>query len=89
MQRLDKLRKYGFGSLIIFNDAAPFEISCCWLFRGSEIPAEMKETDDSELYNWRKADPSDQATRQLVNDYWSWNTKGFGGRKLNQAKIYK
>jgi elongation factor 1-gamma len=89
IQRLDKLRKYGFGSLCIFGaNEPPFEIGCCWLFRGTEIPAEMKECDDAEHYNWKKADTNDSATRQLINDYFTWEGS-FGGKKFNQGKIFK
>jgi len=73
VQRLDKLRKYGFGSLIIFGDEPSLEVSVCFLFRGKEIPPEMTECDDAEHYNWRKADTNDAATRELINDFWAWD----------------
>jgi len=88
IQRLDKLRKYGFGSLIIFGDEPNLEVSVCFLFRGKDIPQEMIECDDSEHYNWRKADTNDPATRELINDFWAWDGS-FGGRKFNQGKIFK
>lgn len=47
IQRLDRLRKYGFGSLIIFGDEPKLEVSICFLFRGQDIPQEMKEVDRS------------------------------------------
>jgi elongation factor 1-gamma len=40
-QRLEKLRKYGFGSVCVFNQEKPFEIGSFWLFRGSDIPQEV------------------------------------------------
>jgi elongation factor 1-gamma len=88
IQRLDKLRKYGFGSLIIFGDEPNLEVTVVFLFRGKEVPAEMVECDDSEHYNWRKADTNDPATRELINDFWAWDGS-FGGRKFNQGKIFK
>jgi len=88
IQRLDKLRKYGFGSLIIFGDEPKLEISSAWLFRGKEIPGEMKEVDDYDQYEWRKADSSDPATRELINDYFCWDGN-LGGKKFNQGKIFK
>jgi len=87
-QRVEKLRKYGFGSVIIFGEEPKLEISCCWLFRGQDMPAEMKECDDAEHYTWRKADIKDEATRKLVSSFWSWEGD-FGGRKMNQGKIFK
>jgi len=89
MQRLEKGRKYCFGSLILFNSSAPFALACCWLFRGTEIPAEMKECEDAELYNWRKVDINDPSQKQLVNDFWCWEGKFGTGRQFNQGKIFK
>jgi elongation factor 1-gamma len=88
VQRLEKLRKYGFGSLAIFGDEPSLQISVCFLFRGKDIPAEMSECDDSEHYDWKKADTNDAATRELINDFWAWDGN-FGGRKFNQGKIFK
>jgi len=90
VQRVEKLRKYGFGSLIIFGEEPSLEISVCFLVRGQELPAEMLETDDTEHYNWRKANLDDPATRELVNDFFAWDGS-FGGRskKFNQGKIFK
>jgi len=88
IQRLDKLRKYGFGSLIIFGDEPNLSVSVVFLFRGKDIPAEMIECDDSEHYTWRKADTNDAATRELINDFFAWDGS-FGGKKFNQGKIFK
>jgi len=88
IQRLDRLRKYGFGSLIIFGDEPKLEISGIWIFRGPDVPAEMTATDDYEQYDWKKLDVSDKATQELVGDYFAWDGS-FEGRKFNQAKIFK
>jgi len=90
IQRLDKLRKYGFGSLIIFGQDPKLEVSGCWLFRGQEPTQDMKETDDYEHYVWTKVDPEDAAQREKVNDFFAWDGT-FGGNHLefNQGKIFK
>jgi len=90
IQRLDKVRKYGFGSLLIFGNEPNLEIGCCWLFRGTEIPQEMKEVDDYEHYTWRKVDIENPADREIVNDYWAWDGKfEKEGRVVNQGKTFK
>jgi elongation factor 1-gamma len=92
LQRLDKLRKYGFGSMLIFGNDGDLEVAGCWLFRGTGIPGEMTECDDAEHYDWKKADTDDAQTRELINDYFAWDsTTQFGGKRLefNQGKIYK
>jgi len=88
MQRLDQLRKYGMGSIIVFGDDEHRQIGSCWLFRGQEIPDEMKEADDWSLYTWRKADLNNSADKALIEDYFAWEGE-FGGRKFNQGKIFK
>jgi len=90
LQRLDKVRKYGFGSLIMFGQDGDLEISACWLFRGKEIPEEMTECDDAEHYTWTQANLDDPATKELINDYFAWDGK-FGGKTqpFNQGKIFK
>lgn len=88
IQRLEKVRKYAFGSLIIFGEEPKLEISCVFLFRGTEMPPEFLAVDDVEHYSWRKADTNDAATRDLIGDYFAWDGN-LGGRKFNQGKIFK
>jgi len=89
-QRLEKLRKYGFGSIVIFGAEPKLEISCCFLVRSQEMPAEMKDCDDVEHYAWRKADPNDPATRELINDYWAFEKGKIAGKEFKEeGKIFK
>jgi len=88
IQRLDKVRKYAFGSLLIFGTEGDLEIKTAWLFRGKEIPADMLECDDSEHYNWVKVDTSNAEQREQINNFWAWD--GFkGGKPFNQGKVFK
>jgi len=91
MQRLDKLRKYGFGSLLVFGDEPKLEILCVWLFRGLEVPKEMSDVDDYILYDWKKLDSKNEADRKLIEDFFAWNGD-FGGNRLpfhDKGKIFK
>jgi len=85
IQRLDPLRKYGFGSLLIFNNTRPYEVETFWMFRGKEIPKEMLDCDDSELYDWVRAEEKD---KEKINAFLAWEGD-FGGRTFNQGKIFK
>jgi len=89
IQRLDKLRKYGFGSLAIFGDEPSLEVGGCWLFRGPDVPQEMKEVDDYEHFEWKRVDINDAAQREIVNDYWDHSGSFGSQRKFNQGKIFK
>jgi len=90
-QRLDRLRKYGFGNAIVFKSAddSHHEISCSWMIRSKDIPAELSECDDYELYTWEKVDNfTDPEIRKKIGEYWSWEGS-FGGRKYVDAKVFK
>jgi len=90
LQRLDKLRKYAFGSMIIFGEDGSLEVSGVWMFRGLNVPEEMTECDDAEVYNWKKLNHEEPEIKELIEDFFAWDGK-FGGRtkQFNQGKIYK
>jgi elongation factor 1-gamma len=91
IQRLDQLRKYGFGSVLIFGDEPKLEVASVWLFRGLDIPAEMRECPDFTSYEWKKLDHKDEKDRKLIEDYFAWNGD-FGGNRPafnDQGKVFK
>jgi len=88
IQRLDNLRKHGFGSLVIFGEEPALSLGTVWLFRGKEIPQAMLDCDDYLLYDWRKADPTNEADKKLIEDYFAWSGD-FGGRQFKDAKTFK
>jgi elongation factor 1-gamma len=72
LQRVDKLRKYGFGVMQLCGeteDRAPWKLVGCWIFRGQDVPAEMRDCDDSEHYDWTKLDSSNGGVRERVQQY--------------------
>lgn len=89
LQRLDRLRKYAFGTMLIFGDDGALEISGVWLFRGQNLPEELSECDDSEHFNWKKIDSSDPKTRELIGDYLTWDKFEGKSKTFNQGKVYK
>jgi len=93
VQRLDPLRKYGFGSLLIFGDeeAKKYEVSGVWLFRGTTIPAEMAENEEAAHHVFTKLDPANQADKDLIADFWAWQGT-FGGKSLKfleDGRVFK
>lgn len=90
LQRLDSLRKYGFGSLCIFgNENANGgvdnqTVSGVWVFRGKEIPFEMKDCDDSLVYDWKQLDVSNPEDKKTISDYFSW--EGFSDKHFLDRK---
>jgi len=87
-QRLEKLHKYAFGSTVVVGESSAQEILSAWIFRGQDIPQEMRECDDFELFEWTKADTSDQATKERMNDYFAWD-KPIDGKTFLDGKIFK
>jgi len=87
-QRLEKLHKYAFGSVVIFGDEPNLEIRAVWVFRGQGIPADMTECDEAEHYEWKPVDLHDASQKELVQDYFAWDGN-MGGKKFNCAKAYK
>jgi len=74
IQRCDEVRKYGMGSLMLVgatDERPPWSAWGIWIFRGQDLPNEMKECDDSEHYTWTKHDTSDAATRKLIEEFFT------------------
>lgn len=84
IQRLEKLRKYGFASILILGQEPNLSITTMFLVRGTEMPAEMKDVDDVEHYNWTKVTTFDDATKEKINQYMAWDMPNF-----NQGKTFK
>jgi len=81
IQRLDDLRKHGFGVLNLVGeneDTAPFRLNGCFLFRGKEVPAAMKECPDSEYYTFTRIDTNNEADRKKVEErFYAEKVDGF------------
>jgi len=72
LQRCDELRRYGLGVMVLAgNDEEnpPFEVSGVWIFRGLEIPREMKENPDSEYYTFHRLDNNNTDDRAKVETF--------------------
>jgi elongation factor 1-gamma len=72
LQRVERLRKYGFGTINLLGaseDSPPWQLCGIWIFRGQEIPAEMKECDDSEHFNFQKVDVTTAAGKALLEEH--------------------
>lgn len=91
-QRLDKLRKNAFASVILFGTNNSSSISGVWVFRGQELafPLSPDWQVDYESYTWRKLDPGSEETQTLVREYFSWEGAfQHVGKAVNQGKIFK
>jgi len=90
-QRLDRMRKHSFGSMILFGESNNTTISGIWFWRGQDLAFDLSEDlqIDSPSYEWTKLNPDDEKTKTLVKEYFDAQKTGhFDGKKMNQAKIF-
>ncbi|XP_068636439.1 elongation factor 1-gamma-like [Aristolochia californica] len=89
LQRMDLVRKYAFGKMLIIGEQPPYKVKGLWLFRGPEIPQfVLDECYDMELYDWRKVDLSDEEQKERVNAMIE-DQEPFEGEPLLDAKCFK
>lgn len=74
LQRLESFRKYAFGVVGVYGDEPNLEIRGCWVWRGNEVPLEIKEHPSGEWYKFRKLDvKNNEEDRKIQEQYWtSW-----------------
>lgn len=94
-QRMDHMRKYMFGSMLVFGKSgAPgdCEIGGAFIVRGGgeQLPDPVLSVDDVEHYVWRKADVKG-SDRELVNDCFAWEGKfeGMADKPVASGKVFK
>uniref|UniRef100_A0A1I7XL90 EF-1-gamma C-terminal domain-containing protein n=1 Tax=Heterorhabditis bacteriophora TaxID=37862 RepID=A0A1I7XL90_HETBA len=89
-QRLEKLKKNAFASMILFGSDNDSTISGIWVWKGQDL-AFLLSPDwqvDYESYTWTKLDPKDEKVKTMVNEYFMWEGQ-FDGKTFNQGKIFK
>jgi elongation factor 1-gamma len=91
LQRLDTLRKYGFGVVLLTGaneDTPPFKMKSCWMFRGQGIPPEMSEGVGSDQHTFTVADVSTPKDRARVESYFQGEVVD-DGETILERRFYK
>ncbi|CAG8539117.1 3905_t:CDS:2 [Paraglomus brasilianum] len=86
--RLERARKYAFGSLLVLGEDNNSEIAGYFVIRGQEIPEEVTDAADFESYTFVKVDPKDPAVRKNFEDFIAWDGD-FNGKAFGDGKIFK
>ena len=71
LQKCDALRRYAFATHGVYGVEDDYKIRGVWMFRGLEIPQEMKDNDLYEYITFTKLDPNKEEDKKLVHDYWT------------------
>uniref|UniRef100_A0A672NRT0 Eukaryotic translation elongation factor 1 gamma n=1 Tax=Sinocyclocheilus grahami TaxID=75366 RepID=A0A672NRT0_SINGR len=91
-QRLDKLRKNAFASVILFGANNDSCITGIWVFRGQDLAFTLSDDwqIDYESYTWRKLDVDSEECKTMVKEYFAWEGEfKHVGKPFNQGKIFK
>lgn len=87
-QRLERARKYAFGSMVILGEDNKNEITGFFVIRGQEIPPEVSEAADFDSYTFVKVNTDDAAVREKYNAVIAWDEK-INGKTFADGKIFK
>jgi len=90
-QRLDKLRKNAFASMVIYGERKDYKITGLWFWKGQDLAFELSEdwSIDYGSYSWKKLDADSEETKKLVELYFIQNEKDFNGIELQDSKVFK
>ena len=71
LEQLKYFKKYCFGVLGAYGGNGDYKIKGCILWRGNEIPQEIKNINCYDKMTFKKLDYNQKRDQQLVHDYWT------------------
>eukprot|EP00112_Aurelia_sp_Birch-Aquarium-sp1_P012904 Seg272.3 transcript_id=Seg272.3/GoldUCD/mRNA.D3Y31 product="Elongation factor 1-gamma" protein_id=Seg272.3/GoldUCD/D3Y31 len=89
-QRLDKLHKNGFASVVVFGKDGNLKIGGLWIFRGQELAFDLNEdwNIDAGSYAFTKLDWDSEEHKKLINLYLMQEGDFPDKPPVNQAKYF-
>jgi len=87
--RLERARKYAFGSLCVLGEDDNNRIAGYFVIRGDKIPYEVYDAADFDSYNFEKVDHTCSETRAKIADFFAWEGKFDNDDKFADAKVFK
>jgi len=89
IQRMDNnFRKYSFAVNNILECSDGFDIQGVWLFRGQEIPLEMKSHPSFEFHHFTKLDVNNPQHKKMIEDYWCADEK-IDNQRIEDCVVWK
>ena len=80
----DDFKKYSFGVHGVYGNNNEFKVRGLWMFRGKEIPKEIKENEYFNYLTIKQLSNENDKDKKLVEDYW---TKCNKGDKVDEKKV--
>ena len=80
----DDFKKYSFGVHGVYGNNNEFKVKGLWMWRGEDIPEEIKENEYFNYLNIKKLDCKNDKDKKLVEEYW---TKCNKGDKVDERKV--
>ena len=80
----DDFKKYSFGVHGVYGNNNEFKVKGLWMWRGEDIPEEIKENEYFNYLNIKKLDCKNEKDKKLVEEYW---TKCNKGDKVDERKV--
>jgi len=89
-QRLEKLRKNAFASMLVLGEPKEFQIAGLWFWKGHKLAFELCNdwSTDYESYDWKKLDADSDETKELVKLFFLQEGP-YKGKECKDAKCFK
>jgi elongation factor 1-gamma len=71
LEQLKYFKKYCFGVLGAYGGDGEYKIKGCMLWRGNDIPQEIKSIHCFKKMTFKKLDSKNEKDQELVNEYWT------------------
>ena len=80
----DDFKRYSFGVHGVYGNNNEFKVRGLWMWRGEDIPEEIKENEYFNYLSIKKLDCKNDKDKKLVEEYW---TKCNKGDKVDERKV--
>jgi elongation factor 1-gamma len=80
----DDFKRYSFGVHGVYGNNNEFKVKGLWMWRGEDIPEEIKENEYFNYLSIKKLDCKNEKDKKLVEEYW---TKCNKGDKVDERKV--
>ena len=86
----DNFKNYAFGIHGIYGNNNEYKVKGLWLWRGTEIPEEIKENEYFEYLKVKKLNNENVDDKKLVEEYWTKCNKGdkVDGKKVEEITYF-